>query len=153
MMFVCPCEKELKEKKMDQKEYLTIKEFADAAGVSKQAVYQRLTGTLKPYVSIKDGVKYLNIRALELYEGDDAVKKLKKNNQEKSNSVQVDSMIELLKRELDQKNKQIDELHKLLEQSQVNLSQAQYRLQLIEDQRNEEPEEKKEPWWRRWLGL
>lgn len=153
MMFVCPCEKELKEKMMDQKEYLSIKEFAEAAGVSKQAVYQRLTGTLKPYVSIKDGVKYLNIRALELYKGDDAVKKLKKNNQEESNSVQVDSMIELLKRELDQKNKQIDELHKLLEQSQVNLSQAQYRLQLIEDQRNEEPEEKKEPWWRRWLGL
>lgn len=153
MMFVCPCEKELKEKMMDQKEYLSIKEFAEAAGVSKQAVYQRLTGTLKPYVSIKDGVKYLNIRALELYEGDDAVKKLKKNNQEESNSVQVDSMIELLKRELDQKNKQIDELHKLLEQSQVNLSQAQYRLQLIEDQRNEEPEEKKESWWRRWLGL
>lgn len=138
---------------MDQNEYLSIKEFADAAGVSKQAVYQRLTGTLKPYVSIKDGVKYLNIRALELYNGDDAVKKLKKNNQEESNSVQVDSMVELLKRELDQKNKQIDELHKLLEQSQVNLSQAQYRLQLIEDQRNEEPEEKKEPWWRRWLGL
>lgn len=138
---------------MDRKEYLTIKEFADAAGVSKQAVYQRLTGTLKPYVSVKDGVKYLNIRALELYKGDDAVKKLKKNNQEESNSVQVDSMVELLKRELDQKNKQIDELHKLLEQSQVNLSQAQYRLQLIEDQRNEEPEEKKESWWRRWLGL
>lgn len=138
---------------MDQNEYLSIKEFADAAGVSKQAVYQRLTGTLKPYVSIKDGVKYLNIRALELYTGDDAVKKLKKNNQEESNSVQVDSMVELLKRELDQKNKQIDELHKLLEQSQVNLSQAQYRLQLIEDQRNEQPEEKKEPWWRRWLGL
>lgn len=138
---------------MDQNEYLSIKEFADAAGVSKQAVYQRLTGTLKPYVSIKDGVKYLNIRALELYNGDDAVKKLKKNNQEESNSVQVDSIVELLKRELDQKNKQIDELHKLLEQSQVNLSQAQYRLQLIEDQRNEEPEEKKESWWRRWLGL
>lgn len=136
---------------MDQKEYLTIKEFADIAGVSKQAVYQRLTGTLKPYVSIKDGVKYLNIRALELYKGDDAVKKLKKNNQEESNSVQVDSMVELLKRELDQKNKQIDELHKLLEQSQVNLSQMQYRLQLIEDQRNEQSEEKKEPWWKRWF--
>ena len=136
---------------MDQKEYLTIKEFADIAGVSKQAVYQRLTGTLKPYVNIKDGVKYLNIRALELYKGDDAVKKLKKNNQEESNIVQVDSMVELLKRELDEKNKQIDELHKLLEQSQVNLSQAQYRLQLIEDQRNEEPEEKKESWWKRWF--
>ena len=138
---------------MDQKEYLTIKEFAEAAGVSKQAVYQRLTGALKPYVSIRDGIKYVNIKALKLYKGDDAVKKLKKNNQEESNSVQVDSMVELLKRELDQKNKQIDELHKLLEQSQVNLSQAQYRLQLIEDQRNEEPEEKKESWWRRWLGL
>lgn len=138
---------------MDHKEYLTIKEFAEMAGVSKQAVYQRLTGTLKPYVSIKEGVKYLNIRALELYKENDTVKKLKKYNQEESNNVQVDSMVELLKRELDQKNKQIDELHKLLEQSQVNLSQAQYRLQLIEDQRNEQPEEKKEPWWRRWLGL
>ena len=136
---------------MDQKEYLTIKEFAEAAGVSKQAVYQRLTGALKPYVSIRDGIKYVNIKALELYKGDDAVKKLKKNNQEESNSVQVDSMVELLKRELDEKNKQIDELYKLLEQSQVNLSQAQYRLQLIEDQRNEEPEEKKESWWKRWF--
>ena len=136
---------------MDQKEYLTIKEFAEAAGVSKQAVYQRLTGALKPYVSIRDGIKYVNIKALELYKGDDAVKKLKKNNQEESNIVQVDSMVELLKRELDEKNKQIDELHKLLEQSQVNLSQAQYRLQLIEDQRNEEPEEKKESWWKRWF--
>lgn len=136
---------------MDQKEYLTIKEFAEAAGVSKQAVYQRLTGALKPYVSIRDGIKYVNIKALELYKGDDAVKKLKKNNQEESNSVQVDSMVELLKRELDEKNKQIDELYKLLEQSQVNLSQAQYRLQLIEDQRNEESEEKKESWWKRWF--
>ena len=136
---------------MDQKEYLTIKEFAEAAGVSKQAVYQRLTGALKPYVSIRDGIKYVNIKALELYKGDDAVKKLKKNNQEESNSVQVDLMVELLKRELDEKNKQIDELYKLLEQSQVNLSQAQYRLQLIEDQRNEEPEEKKESWWKRWF--
>lgn len=136
---------------MDQKEYLTIKEFAEAAGVSKQAVYQRLTGALKPYVSIRDGIKYVNIKALELYKGDDAVKKLKKNNQEESNSVQVDSMVELLKRELDEKNKQIDELYKLLEQSQVNLSQAQYRLQLIEDQRNEEPEEKKESWWKKWF--
>ena len=136
---------------MDQKEYLTIKEFAEAAGVSKQAVYQRLTGALKPYVSIRDGIKYVNIKALKLYKGDDAVKKLKKNNQEESNIVQVDSMVELLKRELDEKNTQIDELHKLLEQSQVNLSQAQYRLQLIEDQRNEEPEEKKESWWKRWF--
>ena len=136
---------------MDRKEYLTIKEFAEAAGVSKQAVYQRLTGALKPYVSIRDGIKYVNIKALELYKGDDAVKKLKKNNQEESNIIQVDSMVELLKREVGQKNKQIDELHKLLEQSQVNLSQAQYRLQLIEDQRNEEPEEKKESWWKRWF--
>lgn len=145
---------------MDCKEYLTIKEFADAAGVSKQAVYQRLMGTLKPYVSVKDGVKYLNIRALELYKGDDAVKKLKKNNQEESNSVQVDSMVELLKRELDQKNKQIDELHKLLEQSQVNLSQAQYRLQLIEEKQMQEQSEAdqteqepvKKTWWQKLFG-
>lgn len=153
---------------MDQNEYLTIKEFAEIAGVSKQAVYQRLTGTLKPYVSIRNGVKYVNIKALELYREDDTVKNLKKNNQVKSNNGQVDSMIELLKNELEAKNRQIDKLHMLLEQSNANLAQAQYKLQLIEESQNQESEDKepeevavvadrdeehepepKKSWWRR----
>lgn len=156
---------------MDQNEYLTIKEFAEIAGVSKQAVYQRLTGTLKPYVSIRNGVKYVNIKALELYKEDDIVKNLKKNNQVQSDNSQVDSMIELLKNELEAKNRQIDELHKLLEQSNANLAQVQYRLQLIEESRNQESEDKepeevavadrneepepeqKKSWWRRLFDL
>lgn len=151
---------------MEQNEYLTIKDFAEIAGVSKQAVYQRLTGTLKPYVSIRNGVKYVNIKALELYKEDDTVKNLKKNNQVQSDNSQVDSMIELLKNELEAKNRQIDKLHKLLEQSNANLAQVQYRLQLIEESRNQESEDKepeevavvaeKEPeqkksWWRKWF--
>ena len=116
---------------MEQKEFLTIKEFAEVAGVSSQSVYKRLNSTLKPYLSIKNGKKYLNIKALELYsDTDDKDNFLNENNQLATNNNQL---IQLLKDELEAKNKQIEKLQSLLEQSQVNLSQAQYRLQMIEE--------------------
>lgn len=49
---------------MAKKEYLTVSEFAAAAGVSKQAVYQRLKGTLKPFVKVEQGHKIIDISAL-----------------------------------------------------------------------------------------
>ena len=47
------------------KEYISIAEFAEQAGVSKQAVYQRLNKSLKAYVKVVDGKKSIDIRALE----------------------------------------------------------------------------------------
>lgn len=49
---------------MDQKEYLSIKEFAGAAGVSTQSVYKRLATSLQPYVKEVANQRMLNIRAL-----------------------------------------------------------------------------------------
>lgn len=49
---------------MDQKEYLTIKEFADIADVSTQSVYKRLATSLQPYVKEVANQKVLNIQAL-----------------------------------------------------------------------------------------
>ena len=54
---------------MKDNEILTIKEFATAAGVSPQAVYQRLTKSLQPYVVEINGKKHLKREALELFEG------------------------------------------------------------------------------------
>ena len=64
-MFVCSCEKELKGIKMDRKEYLTVKEFAEIVGVSTQSVYKRLTTSLQPYVKEVANQKVLNIQALQ----------------------------------------------------------------------------------------
>lgn len=125
---------------MEKKEWYTIKEFAEAAGVSPQSVYKRLNGVLEPYLSIRNGRKCLNIKALSLYEEEnDDDNKFNKNNQPSTGNNQL---IQLLKDELEAKNKQIDKLHMLLEQSNANLAQAQYRLQLIEELQNQESEDK-----------
>lgn len=143
---------------MEQKEWYTIKEFAEVAGVSPQSVYKRLNSTLKPYLSIKNGRKYLNIKALELYsDTDDKDNFLNKNNQFATNNNQL---IQLLKDELEAKNKQIEKLQSLLEQSQVNLSQVQYRLQMIEEKQMQEQSEAdqteqepvKKTWWQKLFG-
>ena len=46
------------------KEYLTIKEYAEIKGVSVQSVYKRLNGTLKPFLSTIKGRKMLSREAL-----------------------------------------------------------------------------------------
>lgn len=50
---------------MKNDEYITVKEFANRAGVSVQSVYQRLNTTLKDYSRIENGLKTININALE----------------------------------------------------------------------------------------
>ena len=144
---------------MEQKEFLTIKEFAEVAGVSSQSVYKRLNSTLKPYLGIKNGKKYLNIKALELYSDTyDKDSFLNENNQLATNNNQL---IQLLKDELEAKNKQIEKLQNLLEQSQVNLSQAQYRLQMIEEKQMQEQSEAdqteqepvKKTWWQKLFNM
>ena len=46
------------------KEYLTIKEYAEIKGVSVQSVYKRLNGSLNPFLSTVEGRKVLNRKAL-----------------------------------------------------------------------------------------
>lgn len=48
-------------------EYITIAEFAEKAGVTPQAIYKRLKTDLEPYFKVENGVKLIEIAALELY--------------------------------------------------------------------------------------
>lgn len=47
------------------KEYLTIAEYAEIRGISKQAVYKQLNNKLKDYVEIVENKKCLKISILE----------------------------------------------------------------------------------------
>lgn len=46
---------------------MTVKEFAKAAGVSTQAVYNRLQSDLQPFANVENGKKTIDSAALELY--------------------------------------------------------------------------------------
>ena len=50
---------------MDKNELLTVQQFADAAGISKQAVYKAINNQLKPFVQLVDGQKMLQCKALQ----------------------------------------------------------------------------------------
>lgn len=49
------------------KDYLTVVEFAAAAGITKQAVYKRIKQDLAPYVKEQDGKKTISKEALKLF--------------------------------------------------------------------------------------
>lgn len=150
--------------------YLTVKEFAEKAGVSVQSVYQRLNKSLKPYFKVIKGVKYIEIKALtEVYglkveqgfKGDfkENIKGFKASEEyQKDASEQV---IDLLRDQLRKKDEQIAELHDLLKNAHSNLNAAQIgaaiankrctelesKLAAIEED-VQQPEVKK--WWQFW---
>jgi predicted ArsR family transcriptional regulator len=104
-------------------EYLTIKEAADALGVTVQAVYQRLEKDFKPYLKIINGKKRLDKRVLDF-----SVKAVT------SNSLTSDfkDVLKLLEKQLEEKDrqlaakdKQIEELNKRLAEAHQMATQAQ----------------------------
>ncbi len=52
---------------MAEIDYLTIAEFAESVGVSKQAIYKRLNKDLAPYQKTINGVKCLSAAAIDLF--------------------------------------------------------------------------------------
>lgn len=132
-------------------EYMSVAEFADRVGCSKQAVYQQLNKKLKPYVKVIDGKKTINSKALREVYG--------KEIQPESQSVvkEVDQelnkeLIDLLKTQIEEKDRQIEDLHRLLEREQVQVAIAQNKLQELEDkQRQETAEKQEEPEKKSWI--
>lgn len=54
----------------EEKKYLSVKEFAAAAGVSNKAIYQQLNGRLKEYCKVINNVKMIDEKALEVFYND-----------------------------------------------------------------------------------
>ena len=124
------------------KEYISIKEFAELAGVSQQAIYKQLNNKLKTYLKVVDSKKMLDKSALELFK-----------KQENSSTVEQ-QLINMLQTELNQKNEQIANLQKLLDQEQQLHAMARQELLFLQEKTQEpeaieseptEPEKKK--WW------
>ena len=125
-------------------EYISIKEFAMRAGITPQAVYKQLDNKLKAYCQVVDGKKALQTKALELFENNQF-------NQPIDN--EFASIVNLLKgqlaekdKQLEAKDKQIEALTEALQKAQQITDQAQH-LQANSEQRLLALQAPKKHWW------
>ncbi|MGV8906396.1 MAG: hypothetical protein ACOH15_07345 [Acetobacterium sp.] len=95
-----------------EENYLSIKEFAGLAGVSPQAVYQRIDKDLKEYVQVIDGKKAIDIKALDLF----SVQSVEQPVDNELTSI-LRETLKVLSGQLTEKDKQIAELNERLKES------------------------------------
>jgi len=126
-----------------EERYISIKEFAERAGVSRQAIQQRLETSLAEFVKANEqGKKVISINALRLF-GEQESKANEQGSEEKSKAQEEESKakkqgsnedilytallqtVEILQGQLAAKDKQIESLYNALENAQRSATQAQ----------------------------
>lgn len=98
-------------------ELLTVAEFAKAAGVSKQAIYQRLKKDLHPFLHEINGTKSLSIDALELFPSLPTAAQ----SDEAEKTAALNALIE----QLNKKDKMIEQQQTTIEQQTAQIGQLQ----------------------------
>lgn len=99
--------------------YITIQQFSALAGVSRQAIYQRLDKDLQKYCKVVDNKKMLNIEGLELFVVNEVVKQVDKVDKKVDNLLDKKLTDESLKG-LEIKENYISDLTKNLDKQLTN---------------------------------
>jgi hypothetical protein len=114
---------------MEEKEFYTVAEFAERAGITTQAVYQRLQKDLGKYCKVESGRKMISSDALELFSGE------KTGNSSDSSGEQTaviadikDEMLAILK---DENARLASENAKLIEMLQAERELVQEKDEMI----------------------
>lgn len=100
---------------MAQDELLTIAEFAELAGVSRQSIYKQMSTRLSKYCKLVDNKKMIEYRALAEVFGIPVEQPCQPENDNSVNhnvnpSEPFEEIIEMLRNELEVKNRQITTL-------------------------------------------
>lgn len=114
---------------MRNNEYLTVAEFAAIAGISKQAVYQRLNTSLKGLFKVEQGKKYIHISALDKISDKSDFKDFQFKVSTEQDSANYDSIIQILTTQLKEKDKQIERLQEELRRSAVSADEKDKYIQ------------------------
>lgn len=114
---------------MKKEKLLSVGEVAKLVGVSKQAIYKRISTDLQPFVQLVENKKFLKIGVLEKFES------TKESTKESTQNSFEKQIIDMLQNELDNKNKQISEMQKLLDQEQ-QLRMAEHKKVLLLEEQN-----------------
>jgi len=131
----------------------TTREIAEICGVSEQAVRawcrkNHIAKDAKGSFAISETIEY---RIYRHYKGDIAKDAKEIAQSAKADNVVNQAIIDLLRKELEHKNKQIDELSKRLMECQKLLDQEQ-QLRMVTEQKMlvENQEESNKKWWKFW---
>ncbi len=100
---------------MNEEKYLSIKEFAAKAGISTQAIYQRLAKDLQPYLKSEKGKKTISSEALKLFDTGEQTPEL---------TSELQTILNTLQLQLAEKDKQINQLTTALLNEQRSAQQA-----------------------------
>lgn len=153
-------------------EYISISDFAAAAGVSQQSIYKRLQNKedeLQHFYKKIGGKKYISKIALTSIYGEAAEQEETPQENPKEEKAADDVLLtmlqqqlEVMQRELEIKNKQIENLNDRLAEAN-NLINQQQQLQLLDKQKiaaleaaaeeAEETKQEEEPKKRVFFGL
>lgn len=140
-----------------QSEFVTVKRFAELAGVSTQAVYKKINSDLQGFVRIDGSMKTVDTAALR-YFGQQEVQVVSNQDPEITRE-----MFDLLNLQLQVVNQKVfirdEQINRLLEQlkmqSEIAIS-AQHREQLalveLEMVKQLPAPEPPAPWWKFWVN-
>ena len=116
--------------------YISVSEFAKAAGVSKQAVYSRQKSQdLNKFIKLENGKKLINIKALELFNKSSSQSSF--NQAEQGLESTEREYIEFLKKQIEELQRDKQELYRLLDQQQQLTAQANATIKLLQAPKEE----------------
>ena len=132
---------------MKKDKYISIADFAKQAGVTKQAVYSRQKSQdLNKFIKLENGKKLINTKALEFFN--------KSSSQSSFNQVEQGlesterEYIESLKKQIEELQRDKQELYRLLDQQQQLTAQANATIKQLQASKEEaviiQPEQQQE---------
>ena len=125
---------------MKKDKYISIADLAKQAGVSKQAVYSRLKSQdLNKLVKLENGKKLINTKALELFNKSSSQSSFNQsfNQVEQGLESTEREYIESLKKQIEELQRDKQELYRLLDQQQQLTAQANATIKLLQAPKEE----------------
>lgn len=93
--------------------YISVSQYAEIKGISKQAVYKQLNGKLKEFLIVVDNQKFIDLNALN------EVERERLNNIEQPVEQQFNNSFQLFfEKQIEEKDKQIESLLNQIDQLQ-----------------------------------
>jgi hypothetical protein len=136
---------------MNERKYISVSEYAELKGITKQAVYKQLNNQLKPFLIVVEKKKYILLEALSEVEKE-RLNEVKQPIEQPFNNLfqpflekqieEKDKQIESLLRQIDLLQEQNGKLTELLNNSQYLLAAEK---QILLNEKNPEPIEAEQP--------
>ena len=124
---------------MKKDKYISIADFAKQAGVTKQAVYSRQKSQdLNKFIKLENGKKLINTKALEFFNKSSSQSSFNQFNQVEQGLESTErEYIESLKKQIEELQRDKQELYRLLDQQQQLTAQANATIKQLQAPKEE----------------